>query len=82
MGMLGTHAPATRLPKRAEVFGMIGSRLIALEAIREDGFLGAATKPLPEYSAHVGIFITVVGWSLTSKDMGDVEARRRENGRW
>ena len=82
MGMLSTHAPAARLPKGAEFFGMVGSRLIALETIGEDGFLRAVTKPLPEYSMCVGIFITAVGWPLASEDAGDVEAREREDSRW
>jgi len=79
MGVLSAHAPAARLPKRAEVFRVVRPQLIALETIGEDGFLRAATKPLPEYSARVGIF---VGWPLTSEDAGNVEARGREDGRW
>ena len=81
MRMLSAHTPATHLPQRAEVFGMIRPRLIALETVGENGFLRATTKPLPEYSICIGVFITTVGWSLTSEDAGDVEARGRENGR-
>jgi len=80
--MLSTHAPVARLPKRAEVFGVVRSRFVALETIRKNGFLRAATKPLPEYSVCIGIFIIAIGWPLTSEDVGDVEARGREDGRW
>jgi len=82
MGVLSAHAPAARLPKRAEVFGVVRPRLIALEITREDRFLRAATKPLSKYSARVGVFVIAIRWSLTSEDMGNVEARGRENGRW
>jgi len=82
MGVLSAHIPAAHLPKRAEVFGMVGSRLIALEAVGEDGFLRAATKPLSEYSARISIFVIAVGWPLTSKDVGNVKVRGREDGRW
>ena len=47
VGVLGAHAPATRLPEGTKVFGMIRSRLIALEAIQEDRLFGAVTEPLP-----------------------------------
>ena len=79
MGMLGTHTPAACLPKGAEIFGMVGSRLVALETIGEDGFLRAATKPLPKHSTRVGVFIAAIGWPLTSKDTGDMKARGRED---
>jgi len=82
VGVLSTHAPAARLPKRAKVFGVIGSQLIALETVGEDGFLRVVTKSLPKYSMHVGIFAITVGWSLASKDTGNVETRGREDGRW
>ena len=82
MGMLSTHAPAARLPKGTEVFGVVRSRFIAFETIGENRFLRAATKPLSEYSACIGIFVIVVGRPLTSKDAGDVEARGREDSGW
>ena len=82
MGVLSAHAPVARLPQGAEFFGMVGSRLIALETIGKDRFLRAATKPLSKYSACVSIFIIAIGWPLASKDMGDMEARGRENSRW
>ena len=82
MGMLSAHAPATHLPKGAKIFGMVRSRLIALETIGEDGFLRAVTKPLPKYSTRVSAFAIAVGWSLTSEDMGNMEARGREDSRW
>ena len=82
MGVLSTHAPAAHLPKRAKVFGVIGSRLIALETVGEDGFLRAVTKSLPKYNMRVGIFTITVGWSLASEDMGNVETRGREDGGW
>ena len=59
---------------------MIRSRLVALETVGEDGFLRAVTKPLPEYSMHVGVFIIAVGWPLTSEDAGNMDARRGEYG--
>jgi len=82
VGVLSAHTPATYLPKRAEVFGMIRPRLIALETVGEDRFLRAMTKPLPEYSACISTFITTVRWPLTSENVGNVEARGREDGRW
>jgi len=82
VGMLSTHTPVARLPKRAEVFGVVRSQFIALETIGENGFLRVAMKPLPEYSACISIFVIVVRWPLTSEDAGDVEARGREDGRW
>ena len=81
MGMLSTHAPMACLPERTKVFRVVRSRLIALETVGEDGFLRAATKPLSKYSMCVGVFVITIGWSLTSEDAGDVEARGRENGR-
>jgi len=47
VGMLGAHAPTTRLPEGTKIFGMIGSQLIALEAIWENGLRRAAMEPLP-----------------------------------
>ena len=82
VGVLSAHTPATRLPQRTEVFRVVRSRLVALETIREDGFLRATTKPLPKYGARIGIFVIAIGWSLTSKDAGNVEARRRKDGGW
>jgi len=82
VGVLGTHAPSARLPKRAEFLKMVGSQFVAFEAVGEDGFLGVATKPLPKYSMRVGIFVVTVGWPLTSKDAGNMEARGRKDGRW
>jgi len=82
VGVLSAHTPATRLSKRAEVFGVVRPRLIALETVGEDGVLRAATKPFSEYSARISIFVTAIGWPLTSEDAGNVEARGREDSRW
>jgi len=82
MGVLSTYAPVACLPKRTEVFGMIRSRLIALETVGEDRFLRAAMEPLSKYGACVSIFVIAIGWSLTSKDAGDVDTRGGEYGGW
>jgi len=80
MGMLSAHTPAARLPKRTEVLGMVGSRLIALETVGEDRFLRTTTKPLPEYGASVGIIVLIVGQPLTGKDVGNMDVGRGEYG--
>ena len=82
VGVLSAHTPVARLPKRAEVFGVVRPQLIALETVGKDRFLRVAMKPLSEYSAHIGVFIIAIGWSLTSEDAGNVEVRGREDGRW
>ena len=61
---------------------MVRFQLVALKTVGEDRFLRAATKPLPEYSAHVSIFVVAVRWPLTSEDMGNMEARGREDSWW
>jgi len=80
--MLGAHTPVARLPKRAEVFRVVRSRLIALETVGEDRFLRAAMKPLPKYHTRVSIFVIAIRWPLTSEDAGNVEVRGREDGQW
>ena len=77
--VLGAHAPTAHLPKRAELFRVVGSRFIALETIREDRFLRAVTKPLPKYSVRVSAFVVTVRWSLTGEDVGNIEAGRGED---
>jgi len=44
MCVLGAEAPATRLPKRTFFFDVIGTQLVAFEAIGELGF--ASSTPL------------------------------------
>ena len=61
---------------------MVGPRLVALETIREDRLLWAATEPLPQYCAGVGVFVFAVRWPLTGKDAGNMEARGREYRGW
>ena len=82
MGVLGTHAPAASLPQRTQVLRVVGSRLVALEAVWEDWLLWAATKSLPQHCACVSIFALTVWWPLTSEDTGDVDAGGREYSRW
>jgi len=61
---------------------MVRVRLVTPKAVGEDGLLRATTKSLPKHCACVCIFIIAVRWPLTSKNAGNVGARRRENGRW
>ena len=40
----------------------------------------AVAEPLSKYGASVSIIVLVVGWPLTGKDTGNVDAGRREYG--
>ena len=61
---------------------MIGTRLVALEAIGEDRFLRAMAESLSKYGAGVGIIIFVIGWPLTSENAGNMDAGRGEYSGW
>ena len=82
MSVLSAHTPATRLPQRAQVLGMVRSRLVAFEAIGEDRLLWAMTKSLPQHFASVSVFALIIWWSLAREDTGNMNGMGREYRRW
>jgi len=82
MRVLSAHAPPTSLPQRTQVLGVIGTRLVALEAIRKDRFLRMTVESLPKYGASVSIIVLVVSWPLTGENVGNVDTGGGEYGGW
>ena len=72
VSVLSTYTPTTCLPERTQVLGVVGPRLIAFEAIREDWLLWATAESLPQHGASVSIFTFAIRWSLTCKNARNV----------
>jgi len=81
MCMLGAKAPTACLPEGALLLNVVGTRLVAFEAIRKFGF--ASLTPLAQDGMALETIFALlnVRWSLSSEDAGDMNSigGRRSN---